>query len=114
MSDDAKNHEGEMPALPKEFLEQFRCVKCNKYLRPPIKTVCNKGHNVCGICIIELGTHTYGIRQACPIPGGCQRVLDDIEAVAVETMIKVSNIKCMCNSTFLSYPLFTYVLIFHK
>ena len=87
------NPEGAMPALPEKFLEQFRCGKCKKYLRPPIKTVCNKGHMVCGICLSELLTNPY----SCPVYNGCQRVLSDIEAVAVETMIKVSIIKCMWN-----------------
>ena len=90
MSEDAKNpwgEMGEMPALPEEFLEQFRCGECKKYLRPPIKTVCNKGHNVCSICS-ALGT------PICSASLECQRISQDIQNVAVEAMIKVTFITC--------------------
>ena len=90
MSEDAKNpggEMGEMPALPEEFLEQFRCGECKKYPRPPIKTVCNKGHNVCSICS-ALGT------PICSASLECQRISQDIQNVAVEAMIKVTFITC--------------------
>ena len=90
MSEDAKNPEGVMPALPEKFLDQFRCGKCKKYLRPPIKTVCNKGHNVCGICLAVMGTPN------CPASPECQRISMDIQDVAMETMVKVGIILILC------------------
>ena len=90
MSEDAKNPEGAMPALPEKFLDQFRCGKCKKYLRPPIKTVCNKGHKVCGMCLGATET------AYCPAYSGCQRISVAIQDVAVETMVKVGIILILC------------------
>ena len=83
MSKDAKKPEDEMPALPETFLDQFRCSKCTKYLRPPIRIVCKTGHNVCGICFTALGT------SPCPVSPGCQRVSEEFKNVAIETMMQV-------------------------
>ena len=96
MSKDAKKLEDEMPALPETFLEQFRCCKCTKYLRPPIRTVCKKGHKVCDICFTALGT------SRCPVSPDCQRISEDIQDVAVETMIKVNRMVFVLEFSF--YP----------
>ena len=85
MSEDVKNpggEMGEMSALPEKFLEQFRCGKCKKYLRPPVMTMCNKGHKVCGICSAS-GTPN------CSASPECQRVSKNMQDVTVEAMIKV-------------------------
>ena len=97
MSKDVKKPEDEMPALPETFLDQFRCRKCTKYLRPPIMTICKKGHKVCGICFTALGTSN------CPVSPECKRSLENIPDVAVETMMEVSRMSFVIELSF--YPL---------
>ena len=92
MSKDAKKPEDEMLALPKMFLDQFRCCKCWKYLRPPIRTVCKRGHNVCGNCFTALG------KSHCPVSPECQRISEDIQDVAVETMMKSLKLPMSCKN----------------
>ena len=87
MSKDAEKPEDEMPALPEMFLEQFRCRKCTKYLRPPIRTVCKNGHKVCDICFTALATPT----SYCPVSPGCMRSSENITDFAIGNMIKVGS-----------------------
>ena len=75
MSENAKMPKDEMPDLPETFLAQFRCDQCKKYLRPPVSTICNKGHNVCGICF------TARVFSYCPASGECKIISENIQNV---------------------------------
>ena len=92
MSVHTKKPEDEMPALPETFLDQFRCCKCTKYLRPPIRTVCKKGHYVCGNCFTALGMSN------CPVSPKCQRIWVDMQNAAVETMMKSLKLPMSCKN----------------
>ena len=60
--------------------------------RPPIRTVCKRGHNVCGNCFTALG------KSHCPVSPECQRISEDIQDVAVETMMKSLKLPMSCKN----------------
>ena len=94
MSENAKKPEDRMPDLPERFLVWFRCIQCKKYLRPPIMTICQNGHNVCAICYPDLET------DKCPegthsLP--CKRE-DSSRNVAVENIMKELKLPMSCKN----------------
>ena len=69
-----------------DFKDQFRCVSCNKYLRPPVIT-CVKGHNVCGVCHVSL--------KKCP-KGNCAYTKPPVQNATIEAMLKTLKLPLSC------------------
>ena len=65
--------------VPETFTDKFKCIKCKKYLRPPIWIVCESGHNVCDLC-------RWGSSPAC---AACEKWPKKIRNFLVEDSTKV-------------------------
>jgi len=81
-----------MSDLPETLLEGFRCIECEKYLRPPIWIVCKSGHKVCDLCKEKVVTC-----KPCPDSDGFCKVTDEkIRDIALENTIKDLDLPISC------------------
>lgn len=91
MSEESNNAAaaGHLPDFMKAVEERFKCRKCQKNIRPPIR-MCSKGHNFCQICnALPLGSN-------CPV---CHvKVCCEIQNTEMETMVEDLKLEMSCKN----------------
>ena len=80
--------------VSEDFRDQFRCVSCKKYLRPPVIT-CEKGHNICKHCHTSMCATSLVRAVECP-KEKCTYTKPLVQNATIEAMMKALKLPVTC------------------